>query len=258
MSERNLLVDVYSEDLGGTPNWPALLEAPNVVGAILRATEGTGFSRPSWFATNWAAVHDLCPERYGSTWFRGAYHFLKFNQDGAAQADFYLKVIEDAGGFDVGDIVPIVDVELGNDGQPDENGKSRPRNSNWDASGQQIVDCTSAFAARIREQTGQQTMLYGNGAMRDKSITDRMGCDWLWVPRYTALLPRDIYERAGWTLDSVAMWQYCGDGTGFLADYPTSFAGFGKVDISVVLFDTLEDFRTKVTGQVIELVTDGG
>src|SRR5688572_32341555 len=207
MSERNLLVDVYSEDLGGTPNWPALLDAPDVVGAILKATEGTGFTRP-WFATNWAAVHDLCPDRYGSTWFRGAYHFLKFNLDGAAQADFYLKVVEAAGGFDVGDIIPIVDVELGNDGKPDEHGRSRPRNSNWDASAEQIVDCASAFAARIKEQTGQQTMLYGNGAMRDKGITERMGCDWLWVPRYTALLPRNIYERAGWSLDAVAMWQY--------------------------------------------------
>lgn len=30
--------------------------------------------------------------RYGHTWFRGAYHFLKFDRDGKAQADFHDKV----------------------------------------------------------------------------------------------------------------------------------------------------------------------
>jgi GH25 family lysozyme M1 (1,4-beta-N-acetylmuramidase) len=252
MSERNLLVDLYSGDLRGTPNWPALVDAPDVVGAILKATEGTTFTT-SWFSTNWPAVHDLVPDRYGDTWFRGAYHFLKFDRDGAAQADFYLQTVQDAGGFDVGDIIPIVDVELGNDGQPDEHGKVRPRNSNWDATAEQIVECTTAFADRVRSETGQQVMLYGNGAMRDKSITDRMGCAWLWVPRYTALLPRTVYERAGWDLESVALWQYCGDGTGFLEGYPTRFDGFGAVDISVVLLPTLADFRERVCGQIITI-----
>jgi GH25 family lysozyme M1 (1,4-beta-N-acetylmuramidase) len=252
MSERNLLVDVYSGDLGGTPNWPALADAPDVVGGILKASEGTTFTT-SWFSANWPAVHDLAPDRYGDTWFRGAYHFLKFDQDGEAQADFYLQTVQDAGGFDVGDIIPIVDVELGNDGLPDEQGKVRPRNSNWDATAEQIVECTTAFADRVRSETGQQVMLYGNGAMRDKGISDRMGCDWLWVPRYTALLPRTVYERAGWNLDSVVLWQYCGDGTGHLEGYPTRFDGFGAVDISVVLLPTLADFREKVCGQIITI-----
>ncbi len=252
MSEHHLIVDVYSGDLDGSPNWPALVDAPDVVGAILKATEGTTFTS-DWFATNWSAVHDLVPDRYGTSWFRGAYHFLKFDRDGAEQADFYLQTVDAAGGFDVGDILPVVDVELGNDGQPDENGRVRPRNSNWEASAEEIVACTTAFADRVRDQTGQQVMLYGNGAMRDKGITDRMGCDWLWVPRYTALLPRSIYERAGWGLEAVAMWQYCGDGTASLDGYPAQFEGFGAVDISVVLFPTLDDFRDKVCGQVVTI-----
>ena len=153
----------------------------------------------------------------------------------------------------MGDIVPIVDVELGNDGKPDANGKVRPRHPNWDASAQQIIDCTSAWAERVGAETGQQVMLYGNGAMRDKRIADRMGCDWLWIPRYTAALPRDMYERAGWDLPSVAMWQYCGDGTASLPGYPRSVPGFGAVDISVVLFPTLRDFRNKVCSQLITI-----
>ncbi len=252
MGERNLLVDVYSLDLDGKPNWDAVVAAPNFVGGIVKATEGTAFD-VDWFNVNWPAVKDVGGDRYGTTWFRGAYHFLKFNKDGEAQADFYLKTIEDAGGWDVGDIIPIVDVELGNNGEPDENGKVRPRNSNWDASAQQIIDCTTAFADRVRSETGMQVMLYGNGAMRDKSINDRMGCDWLWIPRYTATLPRLMYERAGWDLESVAMWQYCGDGVGALEGYPLEVPDFGEVDISVVLFETLADFQNNVCSQVITI-----
>ncbi|WP_029586865.1 glycoside hydrolase family 25 protein [Bradyrhizobium sp. URHD0069] len=250
MGERNLLVDVYSGDLGGQPNWQAVVDAPNFVGGIIKATESVSFTT-NWFKTNWGAFKDIGADRYGTTWFRGAYHFLKFDHDGAAQADFFLDTVDSAGGFDVGDIIPIVDVELGNDGKPDAQGRTKPRNSNWDASAQQIIDCTTAWAERVKERSGQEVMLYGNGAMRDKSINDRMGCDWLWIPRYTATLPAEMYERAGWTLDRVAMWQYCGDGAAALPGYPRQIENFGKVDISVVLFGTLSDFLNKVCAQVI-------
>lgn len=241
MAERNLLVDVFSGDLGGKPNWKAVVATPNFVGGIMKATESTVFDT-GWFKKNWPVVKSVAGDRYGQTWFRGAYHFLKFNKDGKAQADFYLKTVTDAGGFDVGDIVPIVDVELGGE-----------NNSNQKASAQQIIDCTSAWAERVKKETDQQVMLYGNGAMRDKSIKDRMGCDWLWIPRYTATLPKQMYERAGWDLSKVALWQYCGDGTAVLAGYPKEVTGFGKVDISVVLFDTLKDFHNKVCSQVIKI-----
>jgi len=248
MSERNLLVDVYSGDLNGKPAWDAVVAAPHFIGGIIKATEGTTFG-PDWFKVNWAKLKEVAPDRYGTSWFRGAYHFLKFNQSGTDQADFYLKKIQEAGGFDFGDIIPIVDVELGGEGKPNESGQIIGRNSNHDASAQQIIDCTSEWASRVRDVTGQQIMLYGNGAMRDKGISDRMNCNWLWIPRYTATLPALMYTRAGWDLESVAMWQYCGDGTASLPNYPNEVTGFGKVDISVVLFETLSDFCNKVCGQ---------
>ncbi len=76
MGERNLLVDVYSRDLGGNPNWSAVLDARNFVGAILKATEGTYFNT-RWFNKNWPIVKDVSGERYGSTWLRGTYHFFE-------------------------------------------------------------------------------------------------------------------------------------------------------------------------------------
>lgn len=221
-----LIVDVFAGDLNGRPNWPALAAlGPPWHGAIIKATEGVAYN-PLWFAWNWRAVRDAGGDRYGVDWFRGAYHFLKFNTDGTAQADYYLKAIDAAGGFAIGDFWPIVDVELGGE-----------TNTNQKATKQQIIDCTTAFANRVEEKTGRKVMLYGNGAMRDRQISDRMGCSYLWCPRYTQTLPSEIYTRAGWDLASLVMWQYCGDGVGALIGYPMTAPNFGKVDVSVLVHD---------------------
>ena len=219
-----LFVDVYAGDLGGKPRWSSLAEmGPPWHGAIVKATEGTGYA-PAWFDEQWKTLRAVAGERYGADWFRGAYHFLKFDQDGVKQAELYLKTIERGGGWDVGDFWPIVDVELGGE-----------RNSNRAATAQRIVDCTTAFAETCKRETGRDVCLYGNGAMRDMRIRDRMGCSWLWIPRYTAHLPTFVYERAGWSRDRLFAWQYCGDGVAQLAGYPSQpSSGFGKVDISVL------------------------
>jgi GH25 family lysozyme M1 (1,4-beta-N-acetylmuramidase) len=227
-----LFVDVSPWE--ANPQWQAVIDAPHFVGAILKASQGIkgSLNDGGWFKRNWPQVKDIGGDRYGSTWFRGAYLFLNLWQDGAAQADNYLEIIDDAGGWDAGDIIPIVDVELGNDGA---NGK--PRNRNNDVSKQDIIDCTTACAERLREVTGRNVMLYGRGAMRDKGIKDKMGCDVVWNPCYTATIVMNGLEA--WTLDDVVLWQYCGDGTAVLPDqnrFPRSIPGFGeKADISVYI-----------------------
>lgn len=219
-----LFVDVYAGDLGGIPKWNTLvLLGPPWHGAVIKATEGISY-RPTWFADNWKAIKLAAGMRYAKDFFRGAYHFLKFNVDGAAQADYYLGAIEAAGGWSVGDFWPIVDVELGS-----------KTNSNQTASAKQIIDCTRAFAERVKKASGRKVVLYGNGAMRDRGIKDKMGCDLLWCPRYTATLPREIYERAGWDLEDLFAWQYSGDGKGALAGYPMYPPGFGPCDTNVIV-----------------------
>lgn len=219
-----LFVDVYQGDLGGRPDWDVLakLGAP-WHGAIVKATEGVTYA-PDWFAHQWRALRNVAGERYGADWFRGAYHFLKFDVDGAKQAEWYALAVDRAGGWGVGDLWPIVDVELGSE-----------RNANQRATGPQIVACVRAFAARIRELLGRDVVLYGNGAMRDRRITERMDCDWLWCPRYTAHLPAFVYERAGWSPDRLVWWQYGGDGSAQLAGYPAFPPGFGKCDVSALV-----------------------
>jgi hypothetical protein len=39
MGERNLLVDLYSMDVGRKPNWQAVVDAADFVGGIIKATE---------------------------------------------------------------------------------------------------------------------------------------------------------------------------------------------------------------------------
>jgi GH25 family lysozyme M1 (1,4-beta-N-acetylmuramidase) len=156
--------------------------------------------------------------------------FLNLWDDGVSQADNYLKTIEDAGGWENGDMFPMIDVELGNDGS-----NGRPRNRNQDASTQQIIECATACANHLREVTGRNIILYGRGAMRDRQIKDKMGCDAVWNPSYTRTMVTNGLEA--WTLDDIVLWQYCGDGVAGIDEQklPRSIPGFGSPDISVYI-----------------------
>ena len=238
--QRMLFVDVYSGDVGGKPNWPAVVAAPDFIGAIIKATNGVSFNT-TWFDFNWKALRTVAGDRYCATWFRGAYHFLLFNRDANKQAQFYLETIEKAGGLDSGDLIPIVDVELGNDGS-----SGKPRHPNQDATKAQIIDVTSAWITYVTQRTDAEVMLYGRGAMRDRGIREKMGANWLWNPSYTRTMPRQTIEKVGWTIPEVALWQYCGDGDGKLQGYPTEVKDFGKVDISVCLLDDVSKVIEKL------------
>lgn len=74
-------------------------------------------------------------------------------------------------------------------------------------------------------------MLYGRGAMRDRSITSHMDCDVVWNPSYTAQMATTGLES--WALEDIVLWQYCGDNVSALPNYPNTVAGFSKIDISV-------------------------
>lgn len=233
-----LFFDLYPFDLGDLPNFsvPDHTDVDgdgdtDYVGGILKATDGVSYGYTNWFITNFQRLKES--ERYGVGWFRGAYHYLQFLQPGATQADFYLKTVEKAGGWDDGVIMPIVDIEFGGE-----------RASNRKASTQQIVDQASAFAYRVKEKTGRRCMLYGRGANRDRSITSKMGCDCVWNPSYTERMVTNGLvgtlpdgNKAPWTIDDIVGWQYGGDGVGVNTTHklPLEIKGFGKIDLSVYI-----------------------
>lgn len=203
-----LVPDIYSKDLGALPNFAALAADSRVVGCTLKATEGTHYA-PDWFIQNW--------NRARVAGVRGAYHYGRPTSSGAAQADFFLGHVERAGGFTSSDMAPSWDLEEG---------------AGW-SSPQQIIDVSSGFAARVRERTGKDAILYTGMTVRDRSITDHMGFGKLWTPHLDM-------SKAGWSLSQYALWQYAGDGKLYnpaSAAYglPTSIPGWGATDMSVVM-----------------------
>ncbi|HYM54138.1 MAG TPA: glycoside hydrolase family 25 protein [Solirubrobacteraceae bacterium] len=212
-----LIVDVYAGDLNGAPDWDKLVAAgPPWHGAIIKATEGLHYA-PPWFGFQWQAIEQAAGSRLGDDFFRGTYHYLHFALPGADQADYFADLVQKAGGWRLGDLPPVVDVESANNA-----GCSRP----------QVEECVGAFVARMHERGCPEVILYGGSLLYDLGITDHMGCSDLWVARYTPTLPEHVYQRIGW--DAPALWQYCGDGESYLKDYP-SVSPIGKVDISAVI-----------------------
>jgi GH25 family lysozyme M1 (1,4-beta-N-acetylmuramidase) len=229
-----ILIDLYRKDWGGKPPIAAMIQ-PGFHGILLKATQGTKYPI-KWFLKHWPLVKLFAGERYGHSFARGAYCYLEFYTDPIKQAAYYLDVLDDAGGWDVGDICPIVDVE---------NGKDTAPNHNADAT--RVIEVTTAFAHEVTRVLKRPVMLYGGSAIRDRKIKSHMGCSALWTARYGPKLPASTYEKMGWKLALtdpqgwVWGWQYAGDAPGTVAGLPFVIPGVGANDLSVSFAPTFAD-----------------
>lgn len=251
-----LLVDLYPGDLGGKPNWK-VMEANSkvgnceVVGAILKATEGISYKWTDWFVKNGNQLNELWRGRLGRDRFMGAYHFLQLARPGAQQAEFFVRTMERIG-MPRGrtDLHPFIDFEQGGqynfwpaDCPKDEEGhlelNKLPDKVKRDLV-KRAMETTRTCAERIKELTGFTPMLYGRGLQRDLGMTLergytrdqlRMGCRAVWNPAYTQkIVPMDSY---GWPIESVPLWQYGGDGDSAHPKLPSEVPNFGATDLSV-------------------------
>lgn len=252
-----LVVDLYPGDLGGKPDW-SLLEAHSkidnceIVGAMLKATEGISYAYTDWFVRNGNQLRDLWRGRLGRDRFMGSYHFLQLARDGRQQAEYYARTMEKigmpAGGTDMR---PMIDFEQG--GQhgffPTDCPKDKDGHYNLallpDTVKRDLVkramDTTRTCADALRSLTGFRPMLYGRGLQRDLGMRLdrgytidqlRMGCFTAVNPAYTEHIPpMDAY---GWPIRSVGLWQYAGDGKSAHPGLPSSAHGFGDhIDMNV-------------------------
>jgi GH25 family lysozyme M1 (1,4-beta-N-acetylmuramidase) len=218
-----LVIDIDADDCDGKPNLYTLVDAGLPwAGVILKGTEGTYYNGGTWLETYWPIAKQAAGSRYGVDFFRGAYHYIRVDESGVAQADYFLNRMQQVGGWGVGDLIPAIDVESSE--QPIGTTK------------QQVIDTVSTMANRILSVTGRAPLLYGGSYLRSFGITDHMGCQMLWVPSWTATLPSTDYTNLGWTLANTLMWQYCGDGTAALAGYPHT-SPIGPVDISAIIIN---------------------
>lgn len=216
-----LFVDLYAGD--GKKDLVELSKHKEYIGAMGKATQGTYYHDAAWFSWFWQTV--AANDRYGDDWFATAYHYYDARIDPIAQADFYLKAVEAAGGWRRGDIWPVVDVERG--------GQRGPLVA-------AAIDAgVTAFVQRVEDVTGQQVMLYGGELIRSLGITSRMGCRYAWVAEYEAQLSPLIYTKMGFKLEDVFAWQGVGvDGPGKVSGkwhgYPLT-TPVGDLDISATV-----------------------
>ncbi len=252
-----LIVDCYAFSGIDRQHWSKLGSAPPApngskwCGAIVKCTEGVltrsspGWKTEaiSWFGRNWNAIREAGGDRYGRDYFRGAYHYLIIRggdqkaqrESGREQAKHFLDVIEKSGGWGVGDLWPVVDVEEGS--------------GNKDASLAAIQATTHGFTDTIRELTGRDTMLYAGWWAVSKGLRDHLGCALLWYASYTSNLNgAKTWGALGWPLSKLWGWQYCGNGEGWLKGYPTVTPIASKIDINaIVLQHKIGDLVVKGT-----------
>ena len=232
LTDAVFIIDLYWKDLGGKPDWSIAAAAPGVAGAMLKATQGLSYPSKAraWFRKNWTALAQVCLERNGVSWFRAAYHYLEFNQSGAAQFDYHYKVVQSAGGYAPMDLPVVVDVE-------------RPEGSvNRKASRQQVVACVESFAERCHVVTGTWPILYAGSAMRDLGIKGLMRCSGLWTADYGETIDVAQLQKLGVTVKDLVFWQHVGDGRGKATQTLSGrtlyrqIPGFGACDLSVLTF----------------------
>jgi GH25 family lysozyme M1 (1,4-beta-N-acetylmuramidase) len=208
---------------GALPNIPAIANNPRMVGCIVKATQGVNYA-PPWFTANWPRARAAGGSRYGSSWFRGCYHYATPDASGTAQADFVLAAIERAGGWGDGDMPPAWDFE---------DGSARI----WTGRGitkQQVIDISSQFSERINSRIGRAPILYTGATWRQYGITDKCGFSQMWSSHLDKMKPY------GWPNSSYALWQYAGDGKYYnpataAFGFPQTVADLGTIDMNVVM-----------------------
>jgi GH25 family lysozyme M1 (1,4-beta-N-acetylmuramidase)/acylphosphatase len=109
--------------------------AAGIVFGIARTSDGTGFKDPK-FAKNWAGMK-------AAGVVRGTYQFFRPTQDPIAQADLMLKMLNDVGGLEKGDLPPTLDIEV-TDG----------------VSGSTILSRAKAWLDHVEAATGRKPLVY--------------------------------------------------------------------------------------------------
>jgi len=149
-----------------------------IVGVIHKATEGTGWSDPTYASRK--------PEALAAGLLWGAYHF-GVNEDGAAQANYFLSVVKPG----PNDLLAL-DFE--------ENPSS-----------QMTIAQAEQFVTEVYNQTGRYPGFYSDalaGNMLGNTPSAVLANCWFWRAEYGGAAPSVPSTWPTWT-----MWQYTESGT---------------------------------------------
>jgi lysozyme len=192
-------IDVYSGN--GTIDW-AQVHGANKGFAFIKATQGD-YNTQSTFKANWANAK-------ANGVVRSPYHYFDATIDGVAQANAFLAEVNAAGGFQVGDLPAMFDIEC-----PVSSNQNDPGNkclgtgaSGW-APTATIMQRAYDWLDTVEAATGRKPILYSYVSwFASVGFTDTRLADYpLFIASYNscATIPQP------WT--SAVFWQYSSTGT---------------------------------------------
>jgi GH25 family lysozyme M1 (1,4-beta-N-acetylmuramidase) len=130
---------------------------------------------------------------------RGPYHYLRAAQDGAKQAEEFLRIVT----LEKGDLPPALDLEEA---------------FNQDASNKQFIANGEAFLKKVHAETGILPMVYSRGSFLQEKVSLPNGKAPAWAGTYRMWIAHWTYayggnitpiEEPGWT--PYTFWQYSGE-----------------------------------------------
>ena len=147
--------------------------------AILKATDGTGFTDPA-FAAGWVAA-----DRAGV--IRGAYHYFRPAAPAAAQAEHFAAVV---GALNAGDLPPTLDLE---------------ERTGWSGTMASRVEAVTQCLDRISQLFGRRPIVYTSRSFMTECLggSTALAASPLWVVDYNRDPPR---VPTGWT--NWTFWQH--------------------------------------------------
>lgn len=165
----------------GAVDWGKVVAAGYTF-AFVKATDGVHYSNADYFYDNW-------PKMKAAGIIRGAYHFYESDDDPVAQANYFVGVLEKAGGLGKNDLPPVLDFERA-------------------TSGSNVLK----FLQTLKAKTGRTPIIYVNESFASSYLTNPAFAAYpLWLAEYGVDQPKVPTTWAGagrsWTF-----WQNSEDG----------------------------------------------
>jgi len=180
-------------------DWP-MVKNQKIRFVIIKATEGLDYFSKA-YDSQWAGAKSVGI-------LRGAYHFLRANQDGAKQADFFLSKVK----VEDGDLPPVLDIEEANNYIDPKN----PKKGIFPNS--QFIGNSQKWLERVEQLTGRTPLIYSRPTFLKDHLAGSNFKPPPWATKYPTWLAEYHYSHApdsqptqpvGW--GDWIIWQYSGD-----------------------------------------------
>jgi lysozyme len=163
--------------------------------AIAKATDGLGTPDPKFDRGRWK-------EMKAAGLVRGAYHFGRpqTGRDPKLEVAEFLARVDEVGGFEPGDLVPVLDLEKFGAA-----GRLTPK---------QTLEWTRTWVSELRRRLGRAPIVYTGVFWREtmKNPGDNLGCP-LWLAAYVPKSRLAPLIPVAWADEGLTLWQHTDQGS---------------------------------------------